>query len=80
MNHPPCLLNLGQLALALQLPLYWLEAEATAGRIPCLRIGRCLRFNVGAVEQALAERASHFLPARHRSGPAFTIPSGGGGG
>jgi hypothetical protein len=51
------LVNLGQLALALRLPREWLKAEASAGRIPCLRVGRHMRFNVVAVEQALYERA-----------------------
>lgn len=55
MDRP--LVNLGQLALALRLPRDWLASEAEAGRIPCLKIGSCLRFNVGAVERALAERA-----------------------
>jgi hypothetical protein len=51
------LVNLGQLALALQLPRDWLKDEALADRIPCLHIGKKLRFNLGAVEQALALRA-----------------------
>jgi excisionase family DNA binding protein len=51
------LLNAGQLALALKLPRDWLKSEALAGRIPCLRVGRQLRFNLEAVEKALAERA-----------------------
>jgi excisionase family DNA binding protein len=51
------LLNLGQLALVLRLPRDWLRAEAEAGHIPCLRVGRRLRFNVSAVEDALSERA-----------------------
>ncbi len=38
-------------------PLAWLKAEALAGRIPCLRVGRRLLFNVEAVERVLLERA-----------------------
>jgi hypothetical protein len=63
------LLNLGQLALALRLPRNWLEAEAEAGRIPCLQIGCRLRFNIGAVEEALVERAGKLhavQPAKRR--------------
>jgi hypothetical protein len=52
------LLNLYGLSRELNLPVKWLKAEALAGRIPCLQIGRHLRFNKKAVENALAERAS----------------------
>lgn len=52
------LLNVGQLALALRLPREWLESEAQGGHIPCLRVGDRLRFNLEAVEQALAARAA----------------------
>jgi hypothetical protein len=51
------LVSLYQLSLALRLPRNWLHAEALAGRIPCLRVGRRLRFNRNAVEAALAARA-----------------------
>ena len=40
------------------LPLAWVKAEAEAGRIPCLRVGRRLLFNPEAVEHVLAERAA----------------------
>lgn len=52
------LLTLHDLAEILHLPAVWLKDEALAGRIPALRVGRRLRFNAGAVEQALAERAA----------------------
>lgn len=39
------------------LPLAWVKAEALVGRLPCLRVGRRLMFNIEAVEQALRERA-----------------------
>lgn len=54
------LTNLSGLAMALRLPRAWLFAEAAAGRIPCLRIGRQLRFNPDAVRAVLAERAGKF--------------------
>jgi len=44
-------------ARRLGVPAEWLRAEANAGRIPCLRAGRVLLFNVSAVEATLAERA-----------------------
>ena len=51
------LLNVHGLAERLNLPAAWLQAEAREGRLPVLRIGRRLRFNVEAVEQALLEQA-----------------------
>ncbi len=36
----------------------WLEAEAEAGRIPSLKAGRRLLFDVQAVERALIARAN----------------------
>jgi hypothetical protein len=50
-------LNLFGLARELNLPVKWLKTEALAGRIPCLKIGRHLRFNKKAVENSLTERA-----------------------
>ena len=51
--------TLRRLASRTGLPATWLKAEAEAGRIPCLKIGRrVLRFNVDAVERALADRAT----------------------
>src|SRR5262249_9936601 len=52
------LFNLNRLATYFRLPRDWLKAEAIAGRIPCLKIGRKFFFNVKAVEAALAERAA----------------------
>jgi hypothetical protein len=52
------LTTLTGLSARLQLPRPWLRAEALAGRIPCLKIGRKLLFNPDAVEKALAERAA----------------------
>jgi hypothetical protein len=55
--------NLRRLASRTGLPAAWLKAEADAGRIPCLRVGRSLKFNVEAVERVLAERAAQTPPA-----------------
>jgi hypothetical protein len=46
------------LAARVRLPAAWLRQEALAGRIPCLRVGRRLLFNVEAVKAALYERAA----------------------
>jgi excisionase family DNA binding protein len=52
------LTTLTGLAVRLGLPRDWLRAEALAGRIPCLKVGRKMRFNPDAVEQTLAARAA----------------------
>ena len=52
------LLRLPALARELKLPRDWLRTEADAGRIPCLRVGRKLLFQIEAVKRALAERAA----------------------
>ena len=53
------------LAYLFKLPADWLEDEARAGRLPCLKIGKKLLFHPPAVKAALAERA-----ARERVGAA----------
>jgi hypothetical protein len=52
------LAGLRGIAAALRIPSDWLRAEADAGRVPCLRIGRKRYFNLSAVRAALAERAA----------------------
>jgi excisionase family DNA binding protein len=52
------LFNLFGLAREMHLPVSWLKKEALDGRIPCLKVGRHLRFNKRAVEQALADIAA----------------------
>jgi hypothetical protein len=53
------LVSLNRLAAELRLPRNWLKQEAQAGRLPSLRVGRRLLFNVAAVEQVLADRAAN---------------------
>lgn len=55
------ILTLTELADALRVPEKWLEAEAEAGRIPCLRVGKRYRFALAAVEAALLKRAANEL-------------------
>jgi hypothetical protein len=45
----------------------WLRAEAEAGRIPCLRAGRRLLFDVQAVEAALIRRAAERQGGEHET-------------
>ena len=59
------LLSLPHAARRLRVPVQWLRDEALAGRIPVLRIGRRLLFNVDAVRAALLERAKHTLEVSH---------------
>ena len=51
------LIRLGALARRLGLSRQWLRDEAEAGRIPHLRVGHVLLFELSTVEQILAERA-----------------------
>jgi excisionase family DNA binding protein len=57
-NVDTALLSLPALAQALNLPEEWIKAEADAGRIPHLRVGKRYRFNRDAVVRTLAERAA----------------------
>jgi len=52
------LLSLPDLAQTLKLPEGWIKAEADAGRIPHLRIGKRYRFNREKVIAVLAQRAA----------------------
>ena len=45
-------------AYELGVPVAWLKREAEAERVPALRVGRQLRFNIQQVERALTERAA----------------------
>ena len=51
-------LGLNALAAAVRLPRDWLLVQASAGRIPCLRVGRRLLFNLSAVQAAIADLAA----------------------
>lgn len=53
---------LGTVARALGVPSSWLRGEADARRLPCIRAGRTIIFDVPTVERLLLERAQ-------RSGP-----------
>lgn len=50
------LLNAGEVAEALGVKPGWVYAEARAGRIPHIRLGRYRRFNPDSVEAWAAER------------------------
>ncbi len=55
-------LPLRRAATRLGVPAAWLRAEARAGRVPHLRIGRRMLFNLAAVESVLLDRALHTCP------------------
>ncbi len=44
-------------AARLNLPTAWLKAEAEAGRVPAIRIGRRLVMDLGVVREALIRRS-----------------------
>ncbi len=52
------LLTLNRLARTLRLSRAWLKEEALAGRLPCLRVGRKLLFELATIKRELAERAA----------------------
>jgi excisionase family DNA binding protein len=51
---PPQLVTAKVLAAQLSLPISCIYEYAKAGRIPCVRAGRHVRFNVATVQAALA--------------------------
>lgn len=51
-------LSIVGLSQATKLPAAWLRAEALAGRLPCLEVGRRLLFDLDAVKKALSARAA----------------------
>ncbi len=60
----PQFLALGPTAHRLGVPRAWLQREADAGRIPCLRVGRRRMFNLEAVRETL----------EYRSGAGLSVP------
>jgi excisionase family DNA binding protein len=60
------LIPLAEMAVRCGVPDAWLRREAEAKRIPSLRVGRRLLFNVEAVERALLARAAE-VEAGHAS-------------
>jgi hypothetical protein len=62
-NRKSKAVNLVVLSRTLRLPLRWLKSEAEAGRIPSLKAGNVLLFNIDAVRKVLAERASKTNPS-----------------
>ena len=53
----PKLLNVGQMARRVRVPVAWLRAEAEANRVPHLKAGKVFLFDPETVEQVLLERA-----------------------
>jgi len=51
--------SLNQLSHELNLPSAWLRAEAVAGRIPSLKVGRRLLFDPEQVARALSARTQN---------------------
>ena len=49
------LLTAGQLGQRLNVPESWVRTEQRAGRIPCTRLGKYVRFRLSEVERTLAQ-------------------------
>lgn len=58
MDNKSTFISAIELSNELGLPLAWLKAEAKAGRIPSLKVGRRRLFDADSVRCVLAERAS----------------------
>lgn len=56
--HPSSFVSLRCAAHKLGVPLKWLQSEAQNDRIPHLKVGRRLLFNLSAVEAELLRRSS----------------------
>jgi hypothetical protein len=56
-DTPPRLIPLGPCARRLRVPSTWLRQEAEAGRVPHLRAGKAILFDLETVERVLLERA-----------------------
>lgn len=63
-NAPAPLLDAGGAAELLNVPKSWVLAEARAGRIPHLRLGRYVRFESHALEAWWANRRRGPQPTR----------------
>lgn len=64
------LLTLAGLVRRTRIPATWLRTECAAGRLPHLRAGSQLLFDLVAVERVLAERAARVPDAA--AGPSST--------
>ncbi len=51
------LLSAPQLAELWNIPETWVREQARLGKLPCFRLGHCMRFRIEEVERFLAERA-----------------------
>ena len=50
-------IGIAELAARLKLPIRWIKAEAKAGRLPHIRVGRRWLFNEQSVRKHLGARA-----------------------
>ena len=57
MSNEDKLYNLAGVSELLRLPPSWIKKQVSAGKIPCLRVGRRMLFNIDAVREALADLA-----------------------
>jgi excisionase family DNA binding protein len=71
------LMTAADVAIALQVPESWVYAEARAGRIPHVTLGRYRRFRPDALAAWIAERerGSESIPTRPGSYRPLSAPS-----
>jgi hypothetical protein len=61
------LVTAADVASALSMTPRWVLAEARAGRLPCVRLGRAVRFELSAVERFVSEhRVAASVPLSER--------------
>lgn len=65
-----CLLTADEAAALLSVPTSWIYAEARAGRLPHVRLGRYRRFRREALEAWIVERERGPIAASTRRGGA----------
>ena len=69
------LLHAEDVAAMLGVSKAWVYAEVRAGRIPCVRLGRYVRFRRESIQDWLCEIESGTMPLkRKRRGAAVTAP------
>jgi excisionase family DNA binding protein len=57
-KDPHFLVPMATLCETLNLPLKWVRRETSAGRLPAIRVGQRILFNVEAVRDFLRDRAA----------------------
>jgi excisionase family DNA binding protein len=57
-DDPAFLVTMPTLCSSLKLPLKWVRRETVAGRLPAIRVGKRVLFNVQAIQEFLRDQAA----------------------